>query len=129
MRRRDAAFILLIALSLAAVLFFLFTDSHTVSDLENRSLTVLPPFSFELALVLLSPLLVILAFADREMIVPALCSLVCTLATYGEYLSNRDFVLTQTERIIIAAVRLAVIIVLTKKCFAPDEPECKALNS
>ena len=47
MRRRDAAFILLIALSLAAVLFFLFTDSHTVSDLENRSLTVLPPFSFE----------------------------------------------------------------------------------
>ena len=46
MKRRDAAFIVLFALSLAAVLFFVFTDRNTVSELENRTLTELPQFSF-----------------------------------------------------------------------------------
>ena len=46
MKRRDAAFVVLFALSLAAVLFFVFTDRNTVSELENRTLTELPQFSF-----------------------------------------------------------------------------------
>ena len=47
MRRRIAVYIALFALSLAAVLIFVFTDRNTLSLLENRSLAVFPRFSFE----------------------------------------------------------------------------------
>lgn len=46
MKRRDAAFIALFALLLAAVLFFVFTDRNTISHVENRALTGIPQFSF-----------------------------------------------------------------------------------
>ena len=46
MKRRDAIFIILFSLSLAAALFFVFTDRNTVSGLENRKLEELPRFSF-----------------------------------------------------------------------------------
>lgn len=46
MRQRNTAYIALVILSLAAVLFFIFTDSDTVSELENRSLADFPRFSF-----------------------------------------------------------------------------------
>ena len=42
MKQRDKAFIVLFVLSLAAVLFFVFTDRNTVSGLENRTLAELP---------------------------------------------------------------------------------------
>ncbi len=47
MKRRDAIFILLTALLLVVALWHILTDRNMVSELENRSLTELPRFSFD----------------------------------------------------------------------------------
>ena len=74
-------------------------------------------------------LLLVLAFAEEKMIVPAICTIVCTLASYGEYLSNGAFLLTQTEHILIAVVRLGILIVLIKNSFVQDDtPGCETLE-
>lgn len=47
MRRRNAGTVALFALTVAVALFFVFTDRNTVSELENRTLTGFPRFTFE----------------------------------------------------------------------------------
>ena len=70
-------------------------------------------------------LILILALICKKYIIPALLTFICTIITYGDYLSADAFDITLEWKIVIALVRLSVIAYMTYVIFISKDEKQK----
>lgn len=70
-------------------------------------------------------LILMLALICKKFIIPALLTFICTIITYGDYLSADAFDITLEWKIVIAIVRLSVIAYMTYMIFISKDEKQK----
>lgn len=110
---------LILAVSFVACVYYIFFRREIDFTPENimclscftvLSMTFFLPSMHERYAYIAEILILLLATFKKKYIIPALITILCTLLTYGVYISDGPFILTQTEKILIALSRLGVII-------------------